>query len=366
MPENLDLKFMSECFNLARKAEGETFPNPMAGAVLVKNNKIISRGYHKKAGLPHAESEAINNAGKDAKGSILYVNLEPCSSYGKTPPCVDAIIKSGIKKVIVAVKDPNPKHNGRGLKILSRHGIKVKCGVMEEQACELNKVFFKNITERVPYVTLKAACSLDGRLADFYGESKWITDDDARIFSHSRIRSNTDAILIGIKTLLKDNPLLSVRCSRIKTSNPVKVILDSSLKIPLSSNILKSPGRTIVVGSEKHSNRSKAEALANKGVKLIFLPYRGGCFNIKHLLKVLYNQGIYRLLVEGGGSVISSFIDAKAADYIYIFTANIILVGGYLMYNGKGFRLDKPAKIINREVKIFNNSVLISGGLSYV
>ncbi|MDD5613950.1 MAG: bifunctional diaminohydroxyphosphoribosylaminopyrimidine deaminase/5-amino-6-(5-phosphoribosylamino)uracil reductase RibD [Candidatus Omnitrophica bacterium] len=357
---------MSECLNLARKAEGKTLPNPMVGSVLVKNNKIISRGYHKKSGSPHAEAEAINNAGRNAKGAILYVNLEPCSSYGKTPPCVDAIIRSGIKKVVVAVKDPNPKHNGRGLKILSRHGIEVKCGVMKEQACELNKVFLKNVTEKMPYVTLKVACSLDGRLADFGGESKWITDHDARMFSHSRIRSNTDAILVGINTVLKDDPLLSVRYGRLKTSNPIKVVLDSSLKVSLNSGILKGPGRTIIVSSEKCSNRAKAKTLANKGVKIIALPSKSGFFNIKDLLKILYSQGIYRLLVEGGGSVISSFIDAKAADYIYIFTANMILGGDYLVYNGRGFRLSKPVKVINREVKIFKNSVLISGDLSYV
>lgn len=236
--------FMRKALELAREGKGTTSPNPMVGAVLVKNGRIISSAYHRRAGTLHAEALALRKAGKGARGGTLYVNLEPCSHIGRTPPCTDAIIESRIKKVFCAMVDPNPLNDGRGIKILKRNKIDVSVGLLREEAQELNEVFIKYITQNLPFVTLKVAESLDGKIATKFYVSKWITSEISRDYVH-RLRSDVDAILVGVNTIIKDNPLLTSRRQR----TPIKVVLDPALRIPERARIFskRSPALSIVV-----------------------------------------------------------------------------------------------------------------------
>ncbi|MDP8253911.1 MAG: bifunctional diaminohydroxyphosphoribosylaminopyrimidine deaminase/5-amino-6-(5-phosphoribosylamino)uracil reductase RibD [Candidatus Kaelpia aquatica] len=371
MKEDRDLQFMHKAISLAEKAEGETNPNPMVGAVLVdKNNKIISEGYHRRAGASHAEVIAIEKAGVKAKGSTLYVSLEPCSSYGKTSPCVDKIIESGIKRTVIAALDPNPKNHNKSVKILRESKIEVKVGVMKAEAEYLNRVFSKHIRERVPYVSLKTALSLDGRIADSRGVSKWISSSDARDFVHREIRSKVDAIMVGIDTILKDDPSLTLRNSKggLVKDQPLRVVLDSTLRVPLESNILKPSGGSVLIATlVKTKKKKKREELIKRGVRIIDI----ACSNakgldLKRVLKALYREGICHLLVEGGSSVLSSFLERGLADYVYFFISNMVLGGDYLMYNGREFKLDRCPKIVRKDCRCFNNSIMVSGDIVHV
>jgi len=360
---------MQECLKLAKKAEGNTLPNPMVGAVLVKKGKIISAGFHKKAGLPHAEAVAINRARGDLTEATLYVNLEPCSTYGRTPPCVEKILNSGIKKVVIANRDPNPIHTGKGIKILRQHGIKVKEGVLKKEAAYLNRVFFKHIVTKIPYVSVKAAQSLDGRLADFKGESKWISSVSARLYAHKELRSKAGAVIVGINTILKDNPYLTARNKNgaLFKTQPKRIILDSTLKIPLNANVIEKNGGKVFIATDKNLIRDKKKKLLEKkGVKILEVSFCNGKINLKKLLQKLYQEGICHVLVEGGTGVISSFIDNKLADELYIFINSTILGGSYLVYNSRGFKISNAPRLKNIEYKKFEDTFLIKGELCYV
>ena len=368
MIKNRDIEFMRRAISLAKRAEGKTAPNPMVGALLVdKKQRIISEGYHRKAGSKHAEVIAIERAGIRAKGATLYVSLEPCSSYGKTPPCVDKIIDAKIGRVVIATLDPNPKNHNKGVRILRREGIAVKVGVLKEEAEYLNRVFSKHIKKSMPYVSLKAALSLDGRIADSKGTSKWISSPDAREFVHKEIRSKVDAIMVGIGTMLKDDPSLTLRDSKGKLikDQPLRVVLDSDLKIPLESKILKSKkGSVLIFTSIKTKKKKKRAELKRKGVKIIDIAvhsYRG--LDLKRVLKSLYREGVFHLLVEGGSLVLSSFLERGLADYAYFFISNMVLGGDYLMYNGREFRLNRCPKMIRKDCRCFDNSIMVSGDI---
>ncbi|MDP8233734.1 MAG: bifunctional diaminohydroxyphosphoribosylaminopyrimidine deaminase/5-amino-6-(5-phosphoribosylamino)uracil reductase RibD [Candidatus Saelkia tenebricola] len=364
-----DSYFMGECLKLAEKGRGKTLPNPMVGAVLVKNGKIVSWGFHKKSGLPHAEVVAINRVQGNLKEAALYVNLEPCSSHGKTPPCVEKILHAGIKRVVIATRDPNPLHNGRGIKILKQKGIKVKEGVLKKEAQYLNRVFFKHIVDKMPYVSVKVAQSLDGRMADFKGESKWISSKDARLYAHQELRSKVSAIIVGINTVLKDNPYLTARNKNgeLFKTQPQIVVLDTRLRIPLTANIIKKgAGRTIVAVDKNLIKDKKRELVKKKGVRVFNISSCDGKINLKELLKKLYREGIYHVLVEGGGRVIESFINDKFIDEMYVFMNNAILGGDYSVYNGKGFKISSAPRLKNTEYKVFKDTILIKGELDYV
>ena len=235
---NEDIRFMKLVLALARKGEGCTSPNPMVGALIVKNGQIIGRGYHARAGTNHAEVCVIKNTGKKARHGTLYVNLEPCVHINKkTPPCVPAIIKNELSKVVIGMIDPNPLVKGKGMRALKKVNIQVVCGAMEKQAKELNKVYIKHITTKLPFITVKYAMSVDGKIATRTGDSKWISNDKSRGFVH-RLRSISDALLIGVNTVIKDNPCLTPRHGSITDRMPVRIILDSSARIPMKSRIL--------------------------------------------------------------------------------------------------------------------------------
>ena len=324
---DIDEGFMKKTLRQAKKGLGSTSPNPLVGALVVKDRKIISSGYHKKAGAPHAEIEALSKAGKRAKGGTLYVNLEPCNHYGRTPPCTKAILKSSVKKVVVGMVDPNPHVTGGGCEFLSSHGVKVKCNVLEEECKRLNEVYIKYITKHKPFVILKGALTLDGWIATQTGNSKWITCEKSRKFVHS-LRKRVDAILVGVETVIVDNPFLTPYLIGRSTRDPFRVIVDTNLRIPLHSRVFDSPksGLTIIaVGSNVDSaKRNKIEDL---GARVVNCQIRNGRIDLADLLDELAKMSISSVLVEGGATLFGSMIREELVDKYYIFLAPKI-VGG--------------------------------------
>ena len=319
---------MREALKLARRGYGMTSPNPMVGAVLVKAGKIIGRGFHQRAGCPHAEREALRDArerGHSARGATLYVTLEPCCTHGRTPPCTDAIITSGIRYVIVGAIDPNPKHSGRGLGVLRDARVKVRDGVLAAEARRLNEVFNQWIVHGTPFVTVKAGMSLDGKIATRTGESKWITSPSARQRA-MRLRQGADAILVGVNTILRDDPSLTIRLPGI--SRPLKrFVLDAKARTPRSSKVVADDSAaltTIVVGP--HAPAKELHALEGK-VQVWRAPLRKGRIDLRWLLKRLGAENVTGLLVEGGGEVNASFLLGSFAHRVAFFYAPI-LIGG--------------------------------------
>src|SRR5574340_233371 len=261
-----DLFFMKRALALAARARGKTSPNPMVGAVLTKNNRIISEGYHKKAGTPHAEAIAIDKASGKYAGATLYVSLEPCCHKDKrTPPCTEKIRSSGIKRVVIAMKDPNPKVSGKGISELEKAGILTKTGILEEKARKLNEAYIKHITTGTPFVVLKVAMTLDGKIATPEGESKWITGEKARLMVH-RLRGSSDAVMTAIGTVIADNPLLTCRTAGYR--NPLRIIIDPHLKTMPDFHVTSCPPETIIVTRDANLSKQKAKDLINKGVLL--------------------------------------------------------------------------------------------------
>jgi diaminohydroxyphosphoribosylaminopyrimidine deaminase/5-amino-6-(5-phosphoribosylamino)uracil reductase len=313
--------YMKNAIKLAKKGAGYVSPNPMVGAVLVKGDRIVSKGYHQYFGGPHAEINALSKLKKNqTQNATLFVNLEPCSHQGKTPPCVDTIIQSGISKVVIGTIDPNPLVGGKGINSLKKHGIKVISNIQADACHRLNEAYFKYITREIPFVTLKIAQTLDGKIATQTGHSKWITSETSRKWVH-RLRSENDCVIVGIDTILADDPELSVR--HLKRRNPKRIILDSRLRIPLNSKILHHPDpeNTILVTTQR-SNHSKRKNLEDKGIAVwINKSDALNKIDLSSLLKALARNGIASVLVEGGKGLFTSFLNAKAADRIISFIA---------------------------------------------
>jgi len=358
-PDPYKEKWMRLALSLAKRGEGKVSPNPMVGAVLVKDGKLIAKGYHRYFGGPHAEIEALRKAKDKAKGATLYVTLEPCSHYGKTPPCTLAIIKAGVSKVIAATIDPNPLNSGRGIKILREKGIETEVGICEEKAKKLNESFFKFIREKIPFVTVKVGASLDGKIATFTGESKWITTEKSREVAHN-LRNKFDAILVGINTVIKDDPKLLPPSQR----KFLRVILDSRLRVPLSSKVLKDQKKapTLIFTTPK-ANLKKMRILKNEGIKINVVE-RGGKVPLKKVLSYLGEFGITSLLVEGGGEVIGSFFEENLVDKIYLFISPRIIGGKNSLswVGGKGIdSLDKSPKLKISSLKRINEDIFVEG-----
>ena len=320
---------------IAKKGLGKVSPNPLVGCVIVKNQKIIGAGFHQKYGEAHAEINAIKNATESIKDATLYVNLEPCAHFGKTPPCVDELINQKIKKVVIGTLDSNPLVAGKGVEKLLSNGIEVKVGVLEDECKELNKFFFNFIEKKIPYVTLKAAQTIDSKIADTFGESKWISSKESRKFVHE-MRSKYDAVLVGANTVLKDDPKLDVRL--IEGRNPKRLILDARLRIKLTSSILNSEKNvTIITSKNAMLKRKKIEQLKKLGVNLFFIKnINEHEIDIKSMLKTLAKNNVTSLLVEGGGKVFSSFLNAKLFNEIRLFLAPKILGNGINTFGDLG------------------------------
>jgi len=355
---------MRRALALARRGLGKTSPNPAVGAVLVlaplgagSSGRIIGEGWHKKAGGPHAEVLALRNMKGRAKHkqlhvypplaapkatrasrSTLYVTLEPCCTHGRTPPCTDAIIAAGIKRVVVAAKDPNPKHSGRGLAILRRAGIRVESGLLADEAARMNEAFNKWITTGIPLVIAKAAMSLDGKIATRTGDSKWITSDVARRYTH-KLRAQVDAIMVGANTVIHDDPRLTVRHGVRCTKQPWRVVVNARGRCPKNAKLFTDAhrNRTIVITSKKSPAHWRRH-LPLEGVTVITLPWKRGGVDLRAALRALGRMNITSVLVEGGGEMLGAMFDAQLVDRVALFHAPII-IGGRLAVpavGGKG------------------------------
>lgn len=354
-----DESYIRLAAEIAKKGMGSVSPNPLVGCVIIKNDRIIGAGYHEKYGGAHAEINAIESATECVEGSTLYINLEPCSHYGKTPPCVDRIIESRIHKVVIGTMDMNPLVSGQGIKKLKSAGIDVKVGVLENECVELNKFFFKYITKKLPYVSLKAAITLDGRIADHSGNSKWISSVDSRRHVHY-LRSKYDAVLIGTGTVLRDNPSLTVRLTEGR--NPKRIILDADLKLNFTQNLLinSSDKKLFIVTSKENAGKQKIENLKKRGINIIFAKGDAdGRINLKNLLKELAKLQISSVLVEGGGEVFSSFIKENLFDDILMFITPKMLGSGIPVINGQVKSIKKAYKFKIRDTQKIGEDFLI-------
>lgn len=357
-------KYMKRALSLAKKGAGLVNPNPLVGSVIVKDGKIIGEGYHKYFGGNHAEIEALKSLTDDSKGSTMYVTLEPCSHYGKTPPCVNAIIEKRIKKVVIAMLDPNPLVAGKGVKILRENGIEVMTGVLEDEAQKLNEIFVKYITTGLPFLLLKSAMSLDGKIATKFSDSKWITCNESREYVH-RLRHQYASIMVGINTVLVDNPLLTVRIPDFKGENPIRVIVDSKCRLPLDSNIVKSTSkaRTILATTE-YADPEKLKKLKEKNLEVLVLPQKNKRIDLNKLMESLGGMDIDSVLLEGGGTLNYSSLKEGIVDKVNFFIAPKI-IGGNLAktpVEGDGVSLVKSAfSIKNMLTHKFGSDIMLEG-----
>lgn len=361
-----DNKFMQDALILARSQMGKTCPDPMVGAVIVKDGRIISRGYHAEQSTPHAEAFAIRKAGAKAKGATLYLNLEPCCHYGYNPPCTHAIIKSGIKKVVAAMQDPNPMVSGKGFRELKEAGIDVRIGVLEKEAKLLNEAFIKFITTNIPFVILKSAMTLDGKIATVTKESKYITNKLSRQYVHL-LRIYVDAVMTGVNTIKKDDPHLTVRDigkEKVAKRDPKKIILDTLAEIPLTSNVLKSePGKTIVVVG-KDAPKKKLEKIREIGAVVLTAAVKHGQIDLKKLMVELGEDNITSIMIESGGTLAAGALSAGIVDKVLYFIAPKIVGGRKAItpVEGPGIRkLSSAIDLKNVEVKRFGEDILIEG-----
>ena len=347
---------------LARKALGRTSPNPMVGAVVVKRGKIVGEGYHSRAGKPHAEIEALSRAGGKARSADLYVNLEPCCHFGRTPPCTDAIIDAGIKRVFVGMKDPNKQVSGKGLRLLKKHGIDIVLNVLKKECVKLNESFIKKMKTGMPFVILKTAMSLDGKIATHSGDSRWISGRLARNHVH-KIRNQVDAILVGTETVLKDDPRLTCRLKTRAVKHPSRIILDRKNRIPITANVFKNSRSQKVVyvtGPDISSRRLKT--LTDKKVEVLNGKILKNGFDIKHLLKELANRDMNSILIEGGAELNASVVKAGMVDRVVAFISPKLIGGsqapGFL--GGQGvMRVDRAMKLKDIEVTKIGDDLMV-------
>lgn len=356
-----DENYIKLCIELAKRGRGFVSPNPLVGCLIVKDDKIISAGFHQRYGDNHAEINAINSSKEPLIGSTLYVNLEPCVHFGKTPPCVEKIVSSGINKVVVGTIDRNPLINGKGIEYLKQAGIEVKVGVLEKECIELNQFFFKYITKKEPFVTLKIAQTLDGFIADQYGRSKWITSLASRKIVH-HLRSQYDAVLIGVNTANIDNPNLDVRLTEGR--NPFRVILDTNLKIKNNLKLINKnfDSKTILFCSDKafKSKSRKLKYLNSKNVEVIKSDVIDNKINLKKILKKLARMNISSILVEGGSKIFSSFFEKNLWDEINLFIAPKIFGKGIPSFsnlNSKNLNAIDGINLI--EIKTFEKDIFL-------
>jgi diaminohydroxyphosphoribosylaminopyrimidine deaminase/5-amino-6-(5-phosphoribosylamino)uracil reductase len=309
--------YMKRCLVLAKRGVGRVSPNPMVGAVLVKEGKILAEDYHRGPGTPHAEALVIKKASSHVKDSTLYVNLEPCVHFGRTPPCLPTIINAKIRRVVVGMIDPNPAVKGRGIEGLKGAGVEVSVGVLEEKAKTLNEVYIKYITTHLPFVILKLAISLDGRIK---GEDRgWISGELSRKFSH-RIRREVDAILVGVGTVIADDPLLTTRL--VKGKDPLRIILDTTARTPLNAKVVK---KDTILATTKKATEEKLKELKKRGVNILVVKEKDGRVDLLDLLKRIGRLGVSSLLVEGGGKVASSFLKEGLVDKVMFFISGKII-----------------------------------------
>ena len=359
-----DEHYMKMALELAARARGRTSPNPMVGAVVVKDGAVIGKGYHQRAGTPHAEIHALRDAGEDAAGATLFVTLEPCCHHGRTGPCSEAVIQARVARVVVAMADPNPLVSGGGIQRLKAAGIEVDCGVLESEAVALNEVFIKYITTRMPFVLAKAAMSLDGKIATRTGKSKWITGPEARAYGH-RMRDWYEAILVGVGTVLADNPSLTTRLPGGGGRDPVRVILDSRVRAPLSAKVFsrRHSKATAIVATTSQAPPGRLAELESAGVKVL-VAGEGPSVDIKVLFKKLAAMEITSVLIEGGAAVHASALEAGVVDKVAWFVAPKIIGGAGAPgpVGGRGVEDPSQAVALDRlEIKRLGEDFCLEG-----
>lgn len=360
----MDEIFMKRALELAEGGRGKVNPNPMVGAVIVKAGKIVGEGYHEYFGGNHAEVNALNMAGERAKGAEVYVTLEPCSHFGKTPPCAKALIKAGVRRVIVAMEDPNPLVNGNGIKILRKAGIEVLSGLMKEEAEKLNEVFIKYVTKKLPFVVMKTAATLDGKISTVSGESKWISCEASREYVHN-LRNNMMGIMVGIGTIMKDNPLLTTRLKKKKGKSPTAIILDSNLRLDLHSRVLDTIAeRKIIVATCEGGNKDKLRLLKGMGISVIETPAAFKKVDLNYLMRSLGEAGIDSILLEGGSTLNFSCLKEKVVDKVMCFISPKIVGGeaAKTSVGGAGIELlSNAVKIKDMGFNTIGQDILVEG-----
>lgn len=358
--------YMQMALELAEKGRGFTAPNPMVGAVVVRDGQVVGQGYHEAVGGPHAEVNAIDDAGEAARGADLYVTLEPCNHTGRTPPCTEKILAAGIRRVIMAMADPNPEVAGGGRVCLQQRGIEVTSGICEDRARQLNEVFVKFSATRKPFVALKCAATLDGRIATRTGDARWVTGEAARGFGH-RLRHWLDGILVGVNTVRMDNPSLTTRLADVDGRDPVRLILDTHLNTPVDAKVLRQQSESgTIIFCQSSVDPSRRQALEAAGARVIAVPEKDGRIDLGALMPPLGELGVTSLLIEGGAEVIASALAADIVDKIYFFYAPKILGGddGVPICRGRGPELMRQCKSVKGlDVRRLGEDVLISGYL---
>jgi diaminohydroxyphosphoribosylaminopyrimidine deaminase/5-amino-6-(5-phosphoribosylamino)uracil reductase len=359
---------MRKALSLARKGLGRTSPNPAVGAVIVRGGRIIATGYHRKAGLPHAEVEALNRLGGSAPGDTLYVTLEPCNHYGKTPPCTESILRSGIKRVVVGMMDPNPRVTGGGCGFLRENGIEIKSGVLETECRRVNEAYIKFVASKRPFVILKSALTIDGWIATRSGHSKWITNEKSRQYVHS-LRDRVDAVMVGVGTVLADDPYLTTRLKRGRGKDPLRIVVDTHLKVPMGSKILNhnSLAETLLVVGPDVAPEDRKKYQKN-GVSIHVCPTHGGRINLRALMDELGEMSVSSVLVEGGASIVSSMLRDRLIDKFFIFVAPKILGGddGVSFATGPGpEKMDQCLALKEIQTKRLGDDILIVGYPDY-
>ncbi|MDY6839257.1 MAG: bifunctional diaminohydroxyphosphoribosylaminopyrimidine deaminase/5-amino-6-(5-phosphoribosylamino)uracil reductase RibD [Thermodesulfobacteriota bacterium] len=360
----MDEAYMRMALSLAEGGRGWTSPNPMVGAVVVKQGRVVGRGFHRAAGGPHAEIYALKEAGEKARGATLYVTLEPCNHTGRTPPCTEAILDSGIQRVVAGMRDPNPQVPGKGLDFLSSKGLDVSVGTCEDDCRRLNEIFIKYVTTGLPFVILKCASTLDGCIATRTGDSKWITNQLSRQFVHG-LRHAVDAIMVGIGTVVKDNPQLTTRLEGRKGSDPIRIVLDSRLSIPPEAKLLhlSSDSDSVLVTSPSILPQKKS-LFERPGVRLLAVDCHEGQIDLKALMKALGEMGITSLLIEGGSHVNGAAMRAGIVDKCCMFFAPKICGGhdGVPICTGPGPAfMEKSMTLKDISVRRFGDDVMIQG-----
>lgn len=360
---------MQLAYNLAKKGCGGVNPNPLVGAVIVKDNKVISEGYHEIYGGPHAEVNAFRSAKEPVEGATMYVTLEPCSHYGKTPPCAQAIVDNKIARVVIGMLDPNPLVSGRGVKLLQEHGIEVESDFLSAELAQMNRVFLKFIQTKTPYMVMKTAMTLDGKIASYTGDSRWVSNELSRAKVHE-LRNELIAIMVGVDTVIADNPILTTRLTGDKKGrNPIRIVVDSKARIPLDSKILNTGTKAkTIVAVTPDADQSKINEIKALGNEVVIVGEKNGRVDLNLLVQALAEKGIDGILLEGGATLNYAALESQVVDEVHAYIAPKI-IGGYeakTPVGGKG--IEKMKDAVNLQNIHFENiadDILVIGEVVY-
>ncbi len=361
MAKKDDIKFMRRAIELSLLGNGFVHPNPLVGAVIVKNGKVIGEGYHQKFGEAHAEVNAINNTTEPIEGATMYVTLEPCNHYGKTPPCTDRIIHEKISRVVIGIPDPNNQVSGGGIEKLLSAGIEVGTGILQKQVQKVNEVFIKYVQTGMPFCAMKTAMTMDGKISTYTGDSKWISNELSRKYVHE-LRHNYSGIMVGVNTVITDNPSLDDRSDYKTKSHPAKIVVDSNGRTPLNAKLFKSnTAKTIIAVTEKAGADFK-KAVSNKGAEIVLCPSKGDKVDIRFLMKHLGNSGIDSIFLEGGSTLNFSAINEGLVDKVYSFISPKLLGGekAHTPIGGTGYKKINDAIVLKiADIKRFDEDILV-------